>query len=65
MNQKNEYMQGMPNSMMPRGVAQRVDGSEAERIAVREVLKRMDDYFINEVMSNGDYEHVRSRWYVH
>ena len=44
------------------GVPQRVDGTEAEREAVGEVLKRMDDYFYEEVLAMPEYGHVRFQW---
>ena len=44
------------------GVAQRVDGTDAEKEAVGEVLKRMDKYFYEEVLAMPEYEHVRFQW---
>lgn len=41
------------------GVAQRIDGSDAEKEAIRDVLKRMDDYFYEEVLAMPEYEFVR------
>lgn len=46
------------------GVTQRIDGSEIEKTAIREVLRRMDDYFFNEVLAMPEYEYARSKWYV-
>lgn len=37
------------------GVPQRVDGSDAEKEAVRRVLRRMEDYFLTEVLGNPSY----------
>ena len=45
------------------GVTQRIDGSDAEKQAVRDVLKHMDHYFFHEVLALPEYEHARSRWY--
>lgn len=44
------------------GLAQRIDGNESEKKAIVEVLARMDDYFLNEVLAQPEYENVRSRW---
>jgi hypothetical protein len=48
--------------MIDVGVTQRVDGSESEKKAIREVLSRMDEYFFNEVLSMPEYENVRPHW---
>ena len=45
------------------GVTQRIDGSDAEKQAIRDVLKHMDHYFFNEVLALPEYEYARSRWY--
>lgn len=45
------------------GVTQRIDGSDAEKQAVRDVLKHMDNYFFHEVLALPEYEYARSRWY--
>ena len=44
------------------GVTQRIDGSDSEKQAVRDVLKHMDDYFFHEVLALPEYDHARSRW---
>ena len=44
------------------GLAQRIDGTEAEKKAIVEVLNRMDDYVINEVLAHPEYASVRPRW---
>eukprot|EP00540_Astrosyne_radiata_P022186 CAMPEP_0116863764 /NCGR_PEP_ID=MMETSP0418-20121206/24420_1 /TAXON_ID=1158023 /ORGANISM="Astrosyne radiata, Strain 13vi08-1A" /LENGTH=128 /DNA_ID=CAMNT_0004498855 /DNA_START=197 /DNA_END=583 /DNA_ORIENTATION=- len=46
---------------LDRGVKQRIDGSETEKEAVKGVLKRMDDYFLNEVLAKSEYEGIRNR----
>mmetsp|Transcript_8355 Transcript_8355/g.17319 ORF Transcript_8355/g.17319 Transcript_8355/m.17319 type:complete len:151 (+) Transcript_8355:197-649(+) len=43
------------------GVTQRIDGSDAEKQAVRDVLKHMDNYFFHEVLALPEYEFSRSR----
>ncbi|CAJ1937228.1 unnamed protein product [Cylindrotheca closterium] len=43
------------------GVTQRIDGSEIEKAAIREVLARMDSYFFNEVLAMPEYEYARPR----
>jgi len=46
------------------GVTQRIDGSDSEKQAVRDVLKHMDNYFFHEVLALPEYDYARSRWYV-
>jgi hypothetical protein len=46
------------------GVEQRIDGSDSEKMAIREILERMEDYYRNEVLAMPVYEGIRSRWYV-
>ena len=43
------------------GLDQRIDGTEAEKKAIVEVLSRMDEYYIQEVLANPEYESVRPR----
>ena len=45
------------------GVTQRIDGSDSEKQAVRDVLKHMDNYFFHEVLALPEYDYARSRWY--
>ena len=45
------------------GVPQRIDGTEAEQNAIKDVLKRMNEYFYNEILSLPEYEFMRQRWY--
>ena len=45
------------------GITQRIDGSDSEKQAVREVLKHMDNYFFHEVLALPEYDYARSRWY--
>jgi hypothetical protein len=44
------------------GVAQRIDGSEAEQNAIRELIKVINAYWYEEVLSNDDYVDVRHSW---
>lgn len=46
------------------GVAQRIDGNDSEKKAIREVLRLMNMYLHEEVLSNNDYESVRTTWCV-
>lgn len=46
------------------GVSQRIDGTEEEKRQIREVLKKMTDYFLDEVLAMPAYEQARSLWYV-
>jgi hypothetical protein len=43
------------------GVTQRIDGSDSEKQAVRDVLKHMDNYFFHEVLALPEYEFARFR----
>jgi hypothetical protein len=47
---------------MNTGVEQRVDGTEAEQNSIRSVLRLMNVYWQEEVLSNSDYEDVRLSW---
>jgi hypothetical protein len=49
-------------SITNRGVTQRIDGSDAEKLAIQDILARMDDYFLKEVLALPDYASVRSNW---
>ena len=44
------------------GMDQRIDGTESEQKAIKEVLKLMNLYWHEEVLSNRDYERVRASW---
>ncbi|KAL9190293.1 hypothetical protein ACHAXT_007504 [Thalassiosira profunda] len=46
---------------MDLGVEQRITGSEAEQMRIRNVLRRMYHYFEEEVLSRSEYEHVRGK----
>lgn len=43
------------------GVAQRIAGSEVERGRIRKVLKKMERYFQEEVLTRAEFEIVRGR----
>ena len=57
----NKAFMGTSN-LVSGGVIQRVDGSEAEKKAVKTVMQKMHDYFINEVYSKAVYEPFLPRW---
>mmetsp|Transcript_16340 Transcript_16340/g.44945 ORF Transcript_16340/g.44945 Transcript_16340/m.44945 type:complete len:213 (-) Transcript_16340:372-1010(-) len=63
--QRREFDQGrladFPESdgMYHMGIAQRVDGSEAERASIQQVVQQMVDYFYNEVYTKPEYDGVR------
>ena len=59
----NKSFMGTSN-LVSGGVIQRVDGSEAEKKAVKTVMQKMHDYFINEVYSKAVYEPFLPRWWV-
>ena len=46
------------------GVAQRIDGSDKEKEAIREVIGLMNDYFLNEVLIKPAYKDIRHKWCV-
>lgn len=46
------------------GVQQRIDGSEEEKKGVIEVLKLMNAYWYEEVLSNVEYKEARLSWLV-
>lgn len=60
---QNKAFMGTSN-LISGGVVQRVDGSEAEKKAVKNVMQKMYEYFISEVYSKADYEQILSRWWV-
>jgi hypothetical protein len=47
-----------------RGVAQRIDGTEMEQNAIREVISQTDRYYLEEVLSKPAYAGIRTKWYV-
>ena len=51
-------------TMMNQGVMQRIDGSDAEKIAVKQLLQQMDEYFLNEVFAKPEYARVRGKWWA-
>lgn len=53
---------GEQSSRYNLGLAQRIDGTESEKKAIMDVLVKMDDYFINEVLAHPEYASVRNRW---
>lgn len=46
---------------MDLGVEQRITGSENEQLRIRNVLRKMYNYFEEEVLSRSEYELVRGR----
>jgi hypothetical protein len=65
---------GMGEGEITIGVPQRIDGTEAERLAIRKILEQTDEYFHREVLSMPEYASIRARcknrnelcsyWYV-
>ena len=53
---------GAQNAGLNLGLAQPIDGTDSEKLAIMDVLVRMDDYFINEVLAHPEYASVRNRW---
>jgi hypothetical protein len=60
-NQVLETRQQFDGASINVGVTQRIDGSETEKAAIREVLERMDEYFVKEVLSLPEYVYSRTR----
>jgi hypothetical protein len=46
------------------GVAQRIDGTESERNNIKEVLRLMNLYWYEEVLSNFEFSSIRTSWSV-
>ena len=46
------------------GVPQRIDGTEAEQTSIKQVIRLMNLYWYEEVLSNDDFAGVRQGWYV-
>lgn len=44
------------------GVTQRIDGTESEQKAIRDVLKQMDHYLFHEVLALPQYAFARTQW---
>ena len=65
---------GMGEGEITIGVPQRIDGTEAERLAIRKILEQTDEYFHRDVLSTPEYASIRARcknrnelcsyWYV-
>jgi hypothetical protein len=55
---------GVSSNRYNLGLDQRIDGTESEKQAIRDVLVRMDEYYIHEVLAHPEYASVRNRWYV-
>jgi hypothetical protein len=49
-------------SNLDMGVRQRIDGSETEVEAIKEVLRLMQLYWYDEVLSRDQYKEVRTNW---
>jgi hypothetical protein len=47
---------------MDLGVSQRIDGTDSEQAGIREVIAKMNVYWIEEVLSKRQYESVRTDW---
>jgi hypothetical protein len=55
------FSQRTTNEMHP-GIPQRIDGTEAEQNSIKTVIKLMNLYWYEEVLSNFEYETVRTSW---
>ena len=44
------------------GVPQRIDGTESEQNSIKEVLRLMNLYWYEEVLSNYEYDNIRNAW---
>jgi hypothetical protein len=55
---------GLSSNKYNLGLDQRIDGTESEKQSIIDVLVRMDEYYIHEVLAHPEYASVRNRWYV-
>lgn len=44
------------------GVPQRIDGTELEQNSIKEILRLMNLYWYEEVLSNYEYDSIRNAW---
>lgn len=44
------------------GVEQRIDGTESEQNSIKDVIRHMNLYWFEEVLSNYEYDNVRKFW---
>jgi hypothetical protein len=56
-----ESCDGLGEGEITIGVPQRIDGTEAERSAIQEILRQTDEYFHREVLSLPEYVNIRTR----
>ena len=47
------------------GIVQRIDGTEEEKNSIMEILRLMNSYWYDEVLSNIEYADIRTSWCVY
>jgi hypothetical protein len=61
--QKAGYVTEPPNGVLDLGMKQRIDGSDAEIEGIKQVIKLMNQYFVDEVLSVYEYGFLVPAWY--
>jgi hypothetical protein len=51
------------NFVLDLGVKQRIDGNDAEIEGIQQVIKLMNQYFLEEVLSIDEYAFIVPKWY--
>jgi hypothetical protein len=59
-----KIQRGYPPDRMHMGIPQRVDGTEAEQEAIKDVIRLMNEYFYGEVLAKPAYRDIRFKWCV-
>jgi hypothetical protein len=62
--QKIGYASAPPNGQIDLGVKQRIDGNDAEIEGIKKVIKLMNQYFVEEVLSMYEYGLIVPKWYA-
>lgn len=57
-----KIQRGYPSERMHMGISQRVDGTEAEQEAIKDVIRLMNEYFYGEVLAKPAYRDIRYKW---
>lgn len=62
--QKVGYATAPPKGQIDLGVKQRIDGNDAEIEGIKKVIKLMNQYFVEEVLSMYEYGLIVPKWYA-
>lgn len=57
-----KYGQSYKDGIIALGVKQRIDGNEAEIQGIKRVIQLMNQYVLEEVISNADFTYVLPQW---